>query len=172
MNLNEKLCGHCGSLKLLSEFGVNRKSRDGRRGECRACHNIYNKQLLLKNPQYRESQQRNSRSWGKTHKLWKRQYIREYVATHSEQVRDYKRRMKWGKKFGLTEEQVGHMYEEQNGRCRICGRTEGESKQSFCIDHDHTTGIIRGLLCVRCNLGLGFVEHHFDKIMEHLERGK
>ena len=172
MNLNEKMCRHCRKLKPLSKFGANRKSRDGLRGECRECHNLYNKQLLLKNPEYRIAQRENCIKWGKAHRRWKRAYDRAYTAAHSEKIRGYRRRMKWGKNFGLTEEQVGNMYVEQNDRCRICGRTEKESKQSFCIDHDHATGKIRGLLCRRCNLGLGFVEHHFDKIMEHLERGK
>lgn len=53
------------------------------------------------------------------------------------------------------------MYKEQDGRCAICGirgdvRELGYVKRkSLCVDHDHTTNAIRGLLCVPCNLGIG-----------------
>jgi hypothetical protein len=55
------------------------------------------------------------------------------------------------------------MLELQNGVCAICGKEEyskdriGNIKQ-LCVDHDHTTGKIRGLLCNNCNRGLGFFQ--------------
>jgi hypothetical protein len=46
------------------------------------------------------------------------------------------------------------LYKEQNGLCAICKRDE-DTAGTLCLDHCHTTGEIRGLLCTDCNLGLG-----------------
>ena len=57
--------------------------------------------------------------------------------------------------YGITLEDHSKMYEEQNRRCAICGN-EGNGKwKKLCVDHCHTTGKIRGLLCKSCNIALG-----------------
>ena len=43
----------------------------------------------------------------------------------------------------------------QNGRCAICGKHQNKFKKALSVDHCHKKGIIRGLLCNSCNLGLG-----------------
>ena len=59
-------------------------------------------------------------------------------------------------KYGLTLEQYDQMVVAQNGVCLVCGTDSpmGHHKR-FVVDHNHTTGEIRGLLCSNCNLGLG-----------------
>lgn len=54
------------------------------------------------------------------------------------------------KRYGLTLEQFDQMLTEQHGRCLICRKTE-----SLVVDHCHTTGKVRGLLCNLCNTALG-----------------
>jgi hypothetical protein len=55
--------------------------------------------------------------------------------------------------YGLNEQQYMDKIEEQHNLCAICGKKyEGKV---LCVDHDHRTGIVRGLLCGNCNLGLG-----------------
>jgi hypothetical protein len=59
----------------------------------------------------------------------------------------------------------------QDGRCAICGAERGTRR--LAIDHDHTTGFIRGLLCVRCNTGLGSFRDDPEllrKAIEYLDR--
>src|SRR3990167_8732165 len=56
----------------------------------------------------------------------------------------------------LSEEQYKSALIEQNMRCAICGDHSKKQRDSFCIDHNHRTGRIRGILCSRCNSGLGF----------------
>lgn len=55
--------------------------------------------------------------------------------------------------YGITAAQYQGLFNAQHGRCRIC---EMKSKQRLCVDHDHGTGAIRGLLCKMCNSGLGY----------------
>jgi hypothetical protein len=47
------------------------------------------------------------------------------------------------------------LYKEQDGKCAICGCKQEENKKRFCIDHCHSSHHIRGLLCNRCNTGIG-----------------
>lgn len=57
-------------------------------------------------------------------------------------------------KYGITREDFRAMYVAQEGCCAICLGSVSEAKAH--IDHDHQTGLVRGLLCSNCNRGLGF----------------
>lgn len=66
--------------------------------------------------------------------------------------------------YGLPGIIFERMFNEQAGACKICNqkfdRINGTvKKRALSVDHDHTTGIIRGLLCVRCNTGMAFVDN-------------
>ncbi len=62
-------------------------------------------------------------------------------------------------KYGLTQADVARMLTAQNGACALCERAfsplPGTAKGSPVIDHDHSTGKVRSLLCWPCNTGLG-----------------
>lgn len=67
-------------------------------------------------------------------------------------------------RYGLTITQYDAMRLAQANRCAICD----EESASLVVDHDHSTGVVRGLLCHLCNLGLG----HFRDRMPVLERAQ
>ncbi len=52
-------------------------------------------------------------------------------------------------KYALTGHQYETMMVEQGGKCLIC------EEPATCVDHNHTTNAIRGLLCIKCNAGIG-----------------
>lgn len=56
---------------------------------------------------------------------------------------------------GVSADTYTRMFDAQNGRCAICHSDEAKGRGAFHIDHCHTTGVIRGLLCTTCNTGLG-----------------
>lgn len=58
----------------------------------------------------------------------------------------------WQRKrlYGMPEGDYEKLLEEQNGLCAICSKYP----KFFVVDHDHLTGVIRGILCQSCNLGL------------------
>jgi hypothetical protein len=62
--------------------------------------------------------------------------------------------------LGLAPEVVSALVERSlHGVCEICGRPEAhKSKKALTVDHDHVTGKVRGLLCHKCNLVLGYAE--------------
>ena len=55
-------------------------------------------------------------------------------------------------RFGIGQVAYVRMLKWQKGRCALCGTTEpGTNRKHFCVDHNHSTGRIRGLLCCSCN---------------------
>lgn len=63
------------------------------------------------------------------------------------------------RKYGITNQRYVELLAEQNGVCKICTEPETLTRHgvvvSLSIDHCHTTGRVRGLLCSACNRGLG-----------------
>lgn len=57
--------------------------------------------------------------------------------------------------YKITPEIYTTLLRMQKNRCAICGRDQEEVGKRFGVDHDHKTGNIRGLLCTKCNSGLG-----------------
>ena len=65
--------------------------------------------------------------------------------------------------YGISINQYAEMYQEQDGKCAICGTTDSGS-MDWCADHDHKTGQKRGLLCHKCNTGLGLLKDDIDTL--------
>jgi len=72
------------------------------------------------------------------------------------------------RQFGMTPDDYNALLFSQHGCCAICQRPErcnaakGTTPKLLAVDHDHTTGAIRGLLCHACNLSLGGFEDRLD----------
>jgi hypothetical protein len=79
-------------------------------------------------------------------------------------------------RYGITEDQYNARLIEQNGLCAICGNSPSEQGgKALAIDHDHGTGLLRGLLCDGCNKGLGLLQDSVDVVgaaLEYLKRHK
>ena len=74
---------------------------------------------------------------------------------------DTKRRYGLQNRYGMTLEEYDAMYDALEGICPVCLRQfqrRGKNIETLCVDHNHTTGEVRGLLCCACNRGLGFFE--------------
>ena len=66
-------------------------------------------------------------------------------------------RKHWLKKaYGLTPESYIELLNKQESKCAICGIHADMLPDHLCVDHNHATNQIRGLLCKQCNRGLGF----------------
>ena len=74
-----------------------------------------------------------------------------FVASGGKRIADRKSYLK--RKYGMTVEQYDAMLEAQGGGCFICGRPPREDI-SLHVDHDHSTGRVRGTLCFCCNNAL------------------
>jgi len=82
------------------------------------------------------------------------------------------RREVWRKcAYGITTTDYEKMLQDQSGSCALCPEVPGD--KPLCIDHDHASGKIRGLLCDRCNRGLGYFRDSvvsLRKAADYIER--
>jgi hypothetical protein len=77
---------------------------------------------------------------------------------------------------GITPQEYDLFLRFQHGKCAICGCIETGSSRTvrMSIDHDHTTGVVRGLLCHGCNSGIGLFKENIEvmkKAISYLENG-
>jgi hypothetical protein len=70
--------------------------------------------------------------------------------------------------YGISVEDYERMLAEQDGGCHICGK-KPEGKRALDIDHDHTTGKVRGLLCSNHNRALGLLNDDIKLMLRSVE---
>jgi hypothetical protein len=93
-----------------------------------------------------------------SHAKWRRENPEKYKKTTAPCVN----RWKLYHIYAISEEVYQKMVIEQRGRCAICE----DNSRLLCIDHDHTTKQVRGLLCSKCNSGLGFFKDNTILLMK------
>lgn len=72
------------------------------------------------------------------------------------------------RRYGLSKEAFSELIAKQGLQCAICGVTPEEvalgKHKKLCIDHDHTTGLVRGLLCSNCNTAIGMLKDDLERL--------
>jgi hypothetical protein len=113
-------------------------------------------------PDYRERYREAQRRYRAAHKAqraerrrFKRRNDPVYRERQLELERFWRRRMYFREVYGITLEDYDIMLARQNGACAICSRIPDKR---LAVDHCHTSGKVRGLLCAKCNSGLAFYE--------------
>ena len=132
-----KSCYTCKEYKKLTDFFRNNKNKGGLQGSCKVCHNSYNK----------KRRQDNREDTNAKNKIYRELNVEKFITIAKKSKL---------KKYGLTNEQYEQIFLIQKGKCCICTTHQSLLNKALCIDHDHKTGKIRGLLCDLCNRGLGY----------------
>ena len=83
----------------------------------------------------------------------KTEYSRIYRREHYEHYIKHSREYALIRNYKITSKQYEQILKKQNYLCAIC--CQNSDKRKLSVDHDHETGKIRGLICRRCNVGLG-----------------
>ena len=73
------------------------------------------------------------------------------------------------KKYGLSREDYTQRLSTQGGACACCGALRNEDGRRFYVDHCHVTGRVRGLLCYRCNTGIGSLGDNAEGVRRALD---
>jgi DNA anti-recombination protein RmuC len=121
-------------------------------------YNEKNKEQLK---EYRENNKEHMKEYSKNHyeknkehyKNIHDEYYQKTKDEHAHKLRGAENHLK--RVFGITLKQYRQMFKDQDGCCAICGISHNKLKVKLHVDHDHTTGKIRGLLCSICNISLG-----------------
>ena len=140
--LKTKVCSVCKTALHVLEFGIDRSVRDGLNHRCKTCNRKSSKLWKSANPQ-----KANAAYWRRA-EYWRARRREQYRLDPSKR-RSYDLR----KDYGITLETFNKLVEEQNWSCAICLTKLTRP----CVDHDHRTGTIRGILCRSCNLLLGLL---------------
>ena len=113
-----------------------------------------------------------------------KEQIKAYAESHKEQIaknkharylanREERRvRSRWlGLKnlYGMTPDDYNQMFEAQGGCCLLCGRHQSELKLTLCVDHNHETGVIRGLLCHNCNVAIALLQEDVEILQRAIQ---
>ncbi len=93
-------------------------------------------------------------------------YRKAWYAANSQRQKDERLLAK----FGITRDDYDTMMKRQEGCCWICRTSEAEApKGVLMVDHDHATNKVRGLLCLHCNLGLGYFKDQ-PRLLDRAQR--
>lgn len=106
-----------------------------------------------KNP---ESARSKLRDWHHKNRDKKSKAFSSWRMRNLEKIREYNLK----KNYGITKERYLEMWVAQDKKCAICGSEHSAIRKTgtihnLCVDHCHKTGKVRGLLCVKCNAGIG-----------------
>ena len=173
-----KRCSKCGEEKALGEFNTRPGAPDGLRAECKKCHSAYNNAYYKKHKpearSYREANKVQIAEGNKRYREENKERLRLIHMENYQKRKDTDRAFRrehpelfWAQrirnKYGLTVEAYSVALESQNGLCAICGDPPEKGKR-LRVDHHHQAGAVRGLLCDRCNTGIGLLRDDPDII--------
>ena len=138
-----KTCSICKTEKELDKFNIRIDSKDGYEGHCKKCRN----EKRISNPNFKD------------------------IVDKANKKFEVKRKGKrWGyhlsKTYGLSEDGYYKMLEEQNHSCAICKLPVDKEVHygKFVVDHCHSTGKVRELLCHGCNASLGLMKESIQTL--------
>jgi len=117
---------------------------------------------------WKKSGQKHSSKCRACYQLSRRAYQHAYMAKNREYFKQKnksnycpnKRSLALLKEYGLTSKKYDEILDLQGGGCAVCGSKNPKTPRQgrFCVDHNHETGEVRGLLCAPCNRGIGLLK--------------
>jgi hypothetical protein len=138
----DRQCPRCGDRKALTEFKVMLHKASGRDSYCIPCRRDVNREWAQRN---RSKAVASTTAWKRANPMAAR------LTRYPINVADFKA-----------------LLAAQGDRCAICRRVP-DDPFSLCVDHDHASGKVRGLLCTACNSGLGKLGDSEEGLLRALE---
>ncbi len=149
-----RTCAICGISQPLTQFSTAPSKPFGKDYRCKTCAAVKMREWRKNNP---EKHREHVSQWRRQNPKKVAEYARNFRQRNPEITADRALRDNYGIPIGT----YATMFTDQNGKCGICGTTEPQriNAKRLAVDHCHDTGRIRGLLCHRCNSGIGYFNH-------------
>jgi hypothetical protein len=135
-----KECSSCKAIKPPVDFYIARRNKDGLQPFCKPC-------CSAKDAAYYKANKEKKKAISKAY------YLANPGRTWATKLKRY---------YNITAKDYSQMFALQGGRCAGCQRHQSEFKRRLAVDHCHTTGKVRSLLCFSCNSLLGKFNEDFD----------
>ena len=184
-----KVCTQCNQCKPCDQFNKRKAKSDGLQSECRDCHNERCRRYRDERPEevkkaqkkYRNSDRGRSQNVknGRRYRSENREKVNERArrrrVENYDRIREREKKSEAARKekvrdkqlqdlYGITTEEYVFLLKQQDNKCACCGVSQDESS-SFNVDHDHSTMEVRGLLCRKCNMGIGLLGDTANSVM-------
>lgn len=166
-----KTCTTCSIPKKWDEFYKSKRHKDGYSPRCKQCESDRHR-----TPEYVASRKSRYQKNRIKHIAGVKASRKKHWPKHQIKLKEYyqKNKPKWieagWKQKGISDkhgrpftlEDYIHVLESQGGVCAIC-KSDGKShKKGLVVDHDHKTGVYRGILCAFCNTALSYFKDNPD----------
>lgn len=154
----KKICTKCRESKVEKDFSKSKASKDGLRSWCKKCCSTSAKRLKEKYKNKKESFKKGKKRCSSCKKEKKYSEFSKAAGQrdgHHSYCRDCDKWKKIETRYGLRKFEFLERFETQEGCCDSCGKKfKGSKDTDICVDHNHKTGKVRGLLCTKCNRDL------------------
>lgn len=164
----EKTCKTCGETKPIEDF--HRRVVKGKPytvGSCKRCVNRAEKvRRAAQTPEQKAASDARKKAWEARNADRSKQNKAAWYAANRDRHALLVRNRRLITSYGLTVEDYSAMLDSQGGGCAACGTQDPGTKYGvFHVDHDHTTGQVRALLCSGCNVALGAVNDSIPRML-------
>ncbi len=153
-----KKCIECQTMKPVGDFHKDKSRADGLSNRCKSCR-----------CKYEEVIQKNCVACGDMFSVSGKAKAQKYCGRVCQRVHI---------RFGIDEYKLEDLLLRSDYKCAICGNPETNIDKrtgkvyELCIDHDHQTGEVRGVLCCSCNAAIGYFKDNIEimqKATEYLQ---
>lgn len=149
-----RTCTKCKKEKPKTEFNRHSSCNEGLHTQCKSCCYERSNDWAKRNPD-------KVRGYCKSWEMRNRQRRSTLAAIWRKNNKDkHRESVRWAfikREYGLTRDSFSSLLLSQGGGCAICGTSNPGGVGSFHVDHNHITGVVRGLLCSNCNVAIGFL---------------
>lgn len=156
MKTLEKRCSKCHKIypATLEYFCKDKKGKNGLRAQCKVCTRK-TATARIKNGYKCPGRKKSLQNYNNSEKG----AITQLKYGRTEKGKALSRRARLKHYYSATTDDYNYLFNQQNGKCAICGIHQQELKRRLDLDHCHNTKKIRGLLCSGCNRNLGRFEN-------------